>query len=82
MRELIRMQRLDRIRQLEQQFSSRAQVLYATSQALETHAAEADLLIGAVLIPGAADSIKKYNPFIIELIYNDNKKLKFRATCK
>ena len=36
----------------------------------------------SVLIPGAADSIKKCNPFIIELIYNDNKKLKFRATCK
>jgi len=36
----------------------------------------------SVLIPDTADNTNKCDPFIIELIYNDNKKLKFRATCK
>ena len=36
----------------------------------------------SVLIPDTFDYIKKCDPFIIELIYNDNKKLKVRATCR
>ena len=36
----------------------------------------------SVLIPDTSDYIKKCDPFIIELIYNDNKKLKVRATCR
>ena len=36
----------------------------------------------SILIPDTADYMDKCNPFIIKLIYNDNKELKVRATCK
>ncbi|WP_317929461.1 alanine dehydrogenase [Halioxenophilus sp. WMMB6] len=43
-----------RLRELERQFSGRARCLYSTQSAIEELAVEADLIIGAVLIPGAA----------------------------
>lgn len=45
---------LARLRQLDELFSCRLQTHYATLDALETLVPQADLLIGAVLIPGAA----------------------------
>ncbi|MBV6418557.1 MAG: Alanine dehydrogenase [Steroidobacteraceae bacterium] len=43
-----------RLRELDEQFGGRARVLFSTPQAVETALSGADLLIGAVLIPGAA----------------------------
>ena len=43
-----------KLRELDAFFQGRAKCLYSTSEALERFAAEADLLIGAVLIPGAS----------------------------
>jgi len=45
---------LPRLRQLNSQFGNSAKVLYSTPQTLEQLALEADLVIGAVLIPGAS----------------------------
>ncbi|CAH2599134.1 Alanine dehydrogenase [Rhodovastum atsumiense] len=45
---------LPRLRQLEQEFGTRAQTLFSTTDAIERAVAEADLVIGAVLVPGAA----------------------------
>ena len=42
------------LERLEQHFESRAKALYSTKAALEEHVARADLVVGAVLIPGAA----------------------------
>jgi len=42
------------LERLEQHFESRAKALYATKAAIEDHVARADLVVGAVLIPGAA----------------------------
>ena len=36
----------------------------------------------SVLIPDSTYHMKNCEPFIIELIYNDNKKLKVRASCR
>ena len=44
---------LDRIRQLEDMFGNSANVIYSTQDAVEEYVANADLVIGAVLIPGA-----------------------------
>ena len=44
---------LDRIRQLEDLFGSRANIIYSTTDAVEQYVSQADLVIGAVLIPGA-----------------------------
>jgi alanine dehydrogenase len=44
---------LDRIRQLEDLFGSRANIIYSTQDAVEQYVSEADLVVGAVLIPGA-----------------------------
>jgi alanine dehydrogenase len=45
---------IDVLRRLNMQFGSRVQAIYSTSEALERHVLEADLVIGGVLIPGAA----------------------------
>ncbi|WP_417349632.1 alanine dehydrogenase [Ferrimonas sp.] len=42
------------LRDLNHQFENRAKVIYSTAEALEKHVLEADLVIGGVLIPGAA----------------------------
>lgn len=44
---------IDRLRQLEHQFGGRLDTLYATAHTIECEIATADLIIGAVLIPGA-----------------------------
>ncbi|ADN76182.1 alanine dehydrogenase [Ferrimonas balearica DSM 9799] len=57
------------LRELNNQFENRAKVIYSTAEALEQHVLEADLVIGGVLIPGAAapklvtrDHITKMKP--------------------
>ncbi len=44
---------LDRIRQLEDMFGAKANVIYSTHGSVEQYVSEADLVIGAVLVPGA-----------------------------
>jgi len=44
---------LDRIRQLEDLFGPKANIIYSTSAAVEQYVSQADLVIGAVLVPGA-----------------------------
>ncbi|KTD25996.1 MULTISPECIES: alanine dehydrogenase [Legionella] len=45
---------LSRLRELDFQFGSKLNTIYATVEALEQYIAEADLVVGAVLVPGAA----------------------------
>jgi alanine dehydrogenase len=45
---------LPRLRELEQEFGSQIQTLFSTTLAIEQAVVEADLVIGAVLVPGAA----------------------------
>lgn len=45
---------LVRLRDLDAQFGSKLSTVYATADSLENYVAAADLIIGAVLIPGAA----------------------------
>jgi len=45
---------LPRLKELDLQFGPRATTLYATAEAIETAVLAADLVIGAVLVPGAA----------------------------
>ncbi|MGB2080145.1 MAG: alanine dehydrogenase, partial [Vibrio sp.] len=45
---------IDTLRQLDQEFQGTAKVVFSTQDALETAILDADLVIGAVLIPGAA----------------------------
>lgn len=45
---------LDTLRHLDDLYAGRAETVYSTAAALEKHVMEADLVIGAVLIPGAA----------------------------
>jgi alanine dehydrogenase len=45
---------LNRLAQLDELYGSQIQTIYSTSAALEKKLSEADLVIGAVLIPGAA----------------------------
>lgn len=45
---------LKRLKELDLQFGSKLKTIYATSQAIEEHVEDADLVIGAVLIPGAS----------------------------
>jgi alanine dehydrogenase len=45
---------VSRLRQLDSEYEGRARCVYATTAAIEEYALEADLVIGAVLIPGAA----------------------------
>ena len=60
---------IDTLRALDEEFQGRAKVVYSTVDAIEKHVLEADLVIGAVLIPGAAapklvtaDHIKRMKP--------------------
>jgi alanine dehydrogenase len=43
-----------RLRQLDNEYEGRARCVYSTRSAIEEYALEADLVIGAVLVPGAA----------------------------
>jgi len=45
---------IDTLRHLDEEFQGRAKVVYSTVDAIEKHVLEADLVVGAVLIPGAA----------------------------
>ncbi|MEH6550441.1 MAG: alanine dehydrogenase [Pseudomonadales bacterium] len=45
---------IPRLRQLDNDYAGRAKMVYSTASAVEEYALEADLVIGAVLIPGAA----------------------------
>ena len=45
---------LDVLRDLDQRFGNRVQTLYSTRDAVEREALAADLIIGAVLVPGAS----------------------------
>ena len=45
---------LDRLRELDMQFGPTLNTIYSTVDAVERHALEADLVVGAVLVPGAA----------------------------
>lgn len=45
---------LSRLRELDFQFGSKLNTIYATSEALEHYVVGADLVIGAVLVPGAS----------------------------
>ncbi|TNE83840.1 MAG: alanine dehydrogenase [Gammaproteobacteria bacterium] len=45
---------VDRLRELEQQFDGCVTTLYATTSAIEDAVSHADLVIGAVLVPGAS----------------------------
>jgi alanine dehydrogenase len=45
---------LDRLRDLEMVFGGRMKTVFSTTDAIERYALEADLVVGAVLIPGAA----------------------------
>ncbi len=45
---------LTRLKQLDSEFDGRLRTIYSTADAIEQYSAEADLVVGAVLIPGAA----------------------------
>jgi alanine dehydrogenase len=45
---------IPRLRELEEEFGGRVQTLFSTAQAIEQSVQAADLVIGAVLVPGAA----------------------------
>lgn len=45
---------LERLEELDTLFGPRLDAVYSTAAAIETHVVEADLLIGSVLVPGAA----------------------------
>jgi len=45
---------LSRLRELDFQFGSKLNTIYATTEALDQYVTAADLVIGAVLVPGAA----------------------------
>jgi alanine dehydrogenase len=45
---------VDVLRRIDAQFGNRVKAVYSTADALEKHVLEADLVIGGVLIPGAA----------------------------
>jgi alanine dehydrogenase len=45
---------LDRLKQLDEMFGAKLNTIYATVDAIESHVVAADLVIGAVLVPGAA----------------------------
>lgn len=45
---------IDRLKELDMWFGGRLKTIYSTEESVERHALQADLVIGAVLIPGAA----------------------------
>ncbi|QYK03065.1 alanine dehydrogenase [Shewanella psychrotolerans] len=60
---------IDALRRLNAQFDNRVKAIYSTADAIEKHVLEADLVIGGVLVPGAAapklvtkDHIKRMKP--------------------
>lgn len=60
---------LDRLKELDFQFGSKLNTIYATRGAIEEYVSNADLVIGAVLVPGAAapklvsrELLKKMHP--------------------
>lgn len=60
---------LKRLRELDFQFGSKLNTIYATRDAIEKYVLEADLVIGAVLVPGGAapklvshDMVRKMRP--------------------
>lgn len=60
---------IDTLRTLDHQYANRIRTVYSTRESVERHVLEADLVIGAVLIPGAAapklvtaDMIKRMKP--------------------
>ncbi len=60
---------LQRLRELDFQFGSQLNTIFATAEAIEDYVIDADLVIGAVLVPGAAapklvtrDILKKMRP--------------------
>jgi alanine dehydrogenase len=44
----------DVLRQMDKQYGNRIKTVYSTKESLETHVLSADLVVGAVLVPGAA----------------------------
>ncbi|MEC4723947.1 alanine dehydrogenase [Shewanella sp. D64] len=60
---------IDALRRLNAQFDNKVKAIYSTADAIEKHVLEADLVIGGVLVPGAAapklvtkDHIKRMKP--------------------
>lgn len=60
---------VDSLRRLDKQFGTSINLVYSTQESLEQYVLDADLVVGAVLIPGAAapklvteDMIKRMNP--------------------
>ena len=60
---------LDRLQELDFEFGSRLNTIYSTKAAIERYVSEADLVIGAVLVPGGSapklvgkDILKKMQP--------------------
>lgn len=60
---------IDVLRKLDEEFQGKAKVVYSTKEAIDTAVVTADLVIGAVLVPGAAapklvtkEHIKKMKP--------------------
>src|SRR3972149_3313878 len=47
---------LDRLKELDEQFGAKLNTIFSTVAAIEQHVIDADLVIGAVLVPGAAAS--------------------------
>jgi len=45
---------IERLKQLDEQFGAQLTTIYSTRDALEEYVADADLVVGAVLLPGAA----------------------------
>lgn len=60
---------LQRLKELDAQFGSKITTIYSTRDSIERHVVDADLVVGSVLIPGAAapklithDMIKRMHP--------------------
>src|SRR3546814_19909465 len=60
---------VQRLNELDMRFGGQLDTLYSTVDAIEQHVAEADLVVGAVLVPGAAapklvpeDMVKRMRP--------------------
>ena len=45
---------MERLSELDEQYPGRLRTVYSTAEAIERHANDADLIIGAVLVPGAS----------------------------
>ena len=63
---------VNRLGELDEQYRGQLRTVYSTAEALEMHAREADLIIGAVLIPGAsapklvtAEMLANFKPGIV-----------------